>query len=251
MAQTATRRRKSTTSNGNAPAGPRRAAPPNRRGHDGVGRSPVAKAKKAAAKKAATDVVPAVGGSRLARRVATRALKKLANHLVQTGADGLRVAAVKVAEEGREVLQRAASPRLPIQCAVDIAVPVGVAWDQWMCLHEIPEGVDRVSKIERDGDELFGTIDRPGHPDWRAEILDEREEESFAWHSVEGSDCAGLITFHRLSDRLTRIELNLDVLPTSAADALALSTHLAHRRAAFDLRRLKATLELINPDLYG
>jgi hypothetical protein len=33
----------------------------------------------------------------------------------ESGADSVRVAAVKVAGEGREVLQRAASPRLPIQ----------------------------------------------------------------------------------------------------------------------------------------
>ena len=88
------------------------------------------------------------------------------------------------------------------------------------------------------------------HQNFRREIKIRRSGWSFAWRSVQGSDCAGLITFHRLSDRLTRVELNLDVLPTSAADAVTLSTHLAHRRAAFDLRRLKATLELINPDLY-
>jgi uncharacterized membrane protein len=209
----------------------------------------------------AKEVVPAAGGNRMARRAATYALKKIARRMLQSSADSLRlaaesgagsvrVAAVKVAEESREVLQRAASPRLPIQCAVDIAVPVGVAWDQWMRLHEIPEGVDQVKEIERDGDKLFGTIDRPGHPDWHAEILDERDEQSFAWHSLEGSDCAGLITFHHLSDRLTRVELNLDVLPTTAAEAITLGTHLAHRRAAFELRRFKATLELINPDLY-
>jgi uncharacterized membrane protein len=209
----------------------------------------VADAKKATAKKM-TDVVPAASGTGVARRAATHALKKVAHRLLQSGVDGLRVAAVRVTEEGHQVIQRAASPRLPIQCAVDIAVPVRVAWDQWMCLHEIPEGVDRVTDIERDGDELFGTVDRPGHPDWHAKILDERDEESFAWHSLEGSDCAGLITFHRLSDRLTRVELNLDVLPTSAAEAVTLGTHLAHRRATFELRRFKATVQLINPDLY-
>jgi uncharacterized membrane protein len=255
MAQTATRRRKSATRTGSSPAKPRRAAAAHRKHTGSAGPSAVAKAKKA------TDVAPAAKGGRLARRAATHALKRLGSGLLQTGAeslrlpvqsgaDGLQVVAVRVAEESREAIQRMATPQLPIQCAVDIAVPVRVAWAQWMRLQRIPEGVGRVRQIKRDGDELFGRIDRTGHPDWRAEVLDERDGESFAWHSVEGSDCAGLITFHRLSDRLTRAELNLDVLPTSAAEAVALATHLAHRRAAFELRRFKARLELINPDLY-
>jgi hypothetical protein len=67
---------------------------------------------------------------------------------------------------------------------------------------------------------------------------------------VEGSDCAGLATFHRLSDRLTRIELDLDVLPTTPLDTLALSLRLANRRAEAELRRFKARVEFINPDAY-
>jgi hypothetical protein len=58
------------------------------------------------------------------------------------------------------------------------------------------------------------------------------------------------VTFHRLSDRLTRIELDLDVLPTSPAEALTMASHVAHRRAQADLRRFKAHVEFISPDVY-
>lgn len=40
------------------------------------------------------------------------------------------------------------------------------------------------------------------------------------------------------------------MLPTSPTEALTLSLHLAHRRAEADLRRFKAGVEFINPDLY-
>jgi uncharacterized membrane protein len=86
--------------------------------------------------------------------------------------------------------------------------------------------------------------------DWEAEIKDEREDESFAWLSVEGTDVAGLATFHQLSERLTRIELDLDVVPTNPSEAMMLALHLAHRRAEADLRRFKAHVEFINPDVY-
>jgi uncharacterized membrane protein len=114
----------------------------------------------------------------------------------------------------------------------------------------LPEGVHRIEDVERDGDSLIGRTAAPHSTDWSAEIVDEREQESLAWRSVEGSDCAGLVTFHQLSERLTRIELDLDVLPTRPTEAVALGLHLAHRRAEADLRRFKAHVEFINPDVY-
>ena len=97
----------------------------------------------------------------------------------------------------------------------------------------------------------FGRTAGPRSVDWLADVVDEREQESFAWRSVEGSDCAGLVTFHRLSDRLTRIELDLDVLPTGAAEAVSLALRVADRRAETELRRFKAEVEFINPDVYA
>lgn len=141
-------------------------------------------------------------------------------------------------------------PALPMQEAVDIAVPLKFAWERWMELEFLPEGVDRVVEIERDGSELRGRLDG-AQRDWRAEILDEREQESFAWQSTQGSDCAGLVTFHSLSARLTRLELTLDVVPCGLGDAAVLLSHLAHARARRDLRRLKAELELVSPDVYA
>jgi uncharacterized membrane protein len=129
-------------------------------------------------------------------------------------------------------------------------VPVRVAWDHWSALEWLPEGPHTVSDIERDGVNLTGVIDGPRNQDWAGEILDERPEQSFAWQSHQGSDCAGLITFHRLSERLTRVELNLDVIPSTPAQAIGLATRLADRRAQTELRQWKARLELINPDLY-
>src|SRR5947209_4999467 len=125
-----------------------------------------------------------------------------------------------------------------------------VAWEEWMALECLPEGTHVVTDIDRDGDELVGRTDGLRETDWAADVLDERDQQSFAWQSREGSDCAGLVTFHRLSDRLTRIELNLDVVPTTLGEAAQLATRIADRRAETELRKLKARLELINPDLY-
>lgn len=141
--------------------------------------------------------------------------------------------------------------RPPIQAAVDAGVPARIAWQEWSRLQWLPEGVDSVIDVERGRDgELTGCLRGQEEAQWAARILDEREAESFAWESTRGSDCAGLITFHELAERLTRIELSLDVRPVSLAQAAMLSSRLADRRAATDLRRFKARLELISPDSY-
>jgi uncharacterized membrane protein len=142
---------------------------------------------------------------------------------------------------------------VPIQRSIDIAVPLTVAYEEWMKLEFLPEGVHTVRNIRRDGDRLRGRLAGVSRERsrWRAEVREERPEESFAWRSVQGSDCLGLVTFHRLAERLTRLELELDVLPLGPTQAFELVTRIADRRAEADLRRFKAELERISPDDYA
>jgi uncharacterized membrane protein len=171
----------------------------------------------------------------------------IALKLAQLGARVARTATERAGQAGIDALLER---RLPIQVGIDIAAPLQIVWDEWMTFDALTEGVNRLEEVERDGDEIRGTIAGPRARDWAADVVDERPQESFAWRSTEGSDCAGLATFHRLSDRLTRIELDLDVLPKRPGEALSLSTHLAHHRAETELRRFKARVEFINPDVY-
>lgn len=195
---------------------------------------------------------------KLARHLAHRALPGGVDTVAEVSRSGLKrgVRALGIVRQ-RAIAASSTSVdietvnRPPVQSAVDAGVPAAVAWAEWMRLEWLPEGVDRVLKVKRNGDgELTGQLRGDGGHRWAAQILDEREEESFAWESSAGSDCAGLITFHALGERLTRIELSLDIRPVSIAQAVALATRLADRRATADLRRFKARLELINPDLY-
>jgi uncharacterized membrane protein len=187
---------------------------------------------------------------KLARFAARKAAKALAKKTLQASARAVRSAAERGVSAGRDAYEAVVSNQPPVQVSIDVAVPLAVAWEEWMSATSLTEGVHRIEQVERDGDVLTGKIAGPRGVDWEAEIIDEREHESFAWRSVQGTDTAGLVTFHQLSDRLTRIELDLDVLPTNPAQAAALSLHLAHRRAEAQLRRFKAHVEFINPDVY-
>lgn len=186
--------------------------------------------------------------ARLAGRLAWRAARRVAGPALVAGAERLIGAAKNAGEAGEEVLDAAGSRRLPIQRGIDVAVPLPIVWDEWIALVSLPEGAHVVTGIELDGDTLTGSV---RGRDWEAEVLDLRPQQSFAWQSHDGSDCAGLATFHELSERLTRIELNLDVVPTGLGESLQLLTRLADRRAEAELRRFKARVELIDPDVYA
>ena len=218
-----------------------------------------------AAKKGAQSVVHAAEDAspsrskaptptRLARKAAGKMAKKtfksVARKTAEMGADAVRRAADRATQAGRNAIEAGTSQRLPIQLSIDVAVPIHVAWEEWRSWGSLPEGVHRIEDVERDGDALLGHTAGPRSVDWEAEIKDEREDESFAWRSVAGTDVAGLATFHRISDRLTRIELDLDVVPTNPSEAVTLALHLAHRHAEADLRRFKAHVEFISPDVY-
>jgi uncharacterized membrane protein len=188
--------------------------------------------------------------TKLASAAAKKALKAIVRRMGESGAGAVRAVTERGSGATRDALGTALSRRLPVQVSIDVAVPLSFAWDEWMTLEWITEGVHRVVDVEQDGDQLFGELAGPRSTEWVADIVDEREEQSFAWRSIEGSDCAGLATFHRLSERLTRIELDLDVLPTNPAEAASLALGIGRRRANAELRRFKAHVEFVNPDVY-
>ncbi len=227
-----------------------------KRAATGGAKSSARGAKKAAggvAEKAADALKPSAVKHpfrRMATAAALKALKVVGQRVLDAAGEGVRAAADRTAATGKNALDSGLSRRLPIQVSVDVAVPLEFAWDEWMMFEFFTEGVHRIEDVEREGNRLYGRTAPPLPTDWEAEIVDERQYADFAWRSSQGSDCAGLAAFRALSDRLTRIELDLDVLPTNPAETVALGLHLAHRRAEADLRRFKAKLEFTNPDVY-
>lgn len=223
-------KRKRTSASGTARGGSKRAA-----ARDGSKRAVT----RGGSKRAAAAVSP--------KRAAAAAGKKVIGKATKTAARKTLSVARQAIETG---LSKAADSRPPIQAAVDVAAPLSVVWDEWMSFEAFTEGLHRIEGVEREGNELVGHTAGPDAREWRAEIVDEREHESFAWRSVEGTDCAGLITFHRLSDRLTRVDADLDVMPTNPVEVVLLSLRIPNRRAQRELQRFKARVDFINPDVY-
>jgi uncharacterized membrane protein len=136
--------------------------------------------------------------------------------------------------------------RLPIQESIDVAVPVEIAYNQFTQFEEFPEFMHRVEKVEqRDDAHLVWHENIWGvRREWEAEITDQRPNERIAWKSLSGTETTGVVTFHPLSDRLTRIEVNLDFQPHGLLEKSASGFRMSRRALKSDLMRFKAFIAM-------
>jgi uncharacterized membrane protein len=136
--------------------------------------------------------------------------------------------------------------RLPVQEQIDVGVDLETAYDQWTQFEEFPQFMHRVEKVEQVDDEtlmwhenIWGV-----RRAWQAEITDQQPTERIVWQSTDGPKQIGVVTFHRLSDRLTRIEVTLDFQPEGLFEKFASGTRITRRALRSDLMRFKAYVEM-------
>jgi len=140
--------------------------------------------------------------------------------------------------------------RLPIQCSVDVAVPTEVAYDQWTQFEDFPEFMHRVERIEQRDDETIVWHENVWgiKRSWEAQIVQQVPDERIAWRSDSRGGHSGVVTFHELSDRLTRVELNVDLQPQGIFEKMASGMRFHRRAIKTDLQRYKAFVEMRNEE---
>jgi uncharacterized membrane protein len=132
--------------------------------------------------------------------------------------------------------------RMPIQQDIDIGVPVGTVYNEWTQFERWPEFMHRVQQVsQEDESHLSFTTKAWGiTKEFKAEILEQRPEERIKWRVTEGMIHNGVVTFHELAPRLTRVEINLDVEPGSLLEKAARGMRHVTRAVRADLARFKA-----------
>jgi uncharacterized membrane protein len=136
--------------------------------------------------------------------------------------------------------------RMPVQQAVDVGVPLRTAYNEWTQFEEWPKFMHRVARVTQD-DNTHVTVETKIwgiSKTFQAEIVDQRPDERIKWHVSEGPIHAGVVTFHSLSDRLTRIEVSLDLEPGSLLEKAGRGMRYLKRAVRADLARFKAHLEM-------
>lgn len=128
---------------------------------------------------------------------------------------------------------------------IDVEVPVRVAYDQWTQFEEFPRFMEAVEKVEQiDDTTLRWTAKIAGvTKSWTAEITEQSPDQRIAWNATEGAENAGVVTFHRLDDRKTRVTLQLDVEPEGVVESAGDALGFVQRQAKDDLKRFKEFVE--------
>ena len=105
--------------------------------------------------------------------------------------------------------------RMPVQQAVDVAVPLETAYNQFTQFEDWPEFMHRVTRVTQEDDctLAFATKIWGKTKEFKAKIETQRPDERIKWRVSQGITHSGVVTFHELAPRLTRIEVNLDVDP--------------------------------------
>jgi uncharacterized membrane protein len=129
--------------------------------------------------------------------------------------------------------------------SIDVDVPVRTAYDQWTQFEEFPrfmEGVEAVKQLTDTTLEWTAKI-AGVERSWRAEITEQEPDQRVAWKSTSGAQNAGVVTFHRLDDRRSRVTLQLDVEPTGPVETIGDAVGGVERRVEGDLKRFKEFIE--------
>ena len=143
--------------------------------------------------------------------------------------------------------------RMPIQQSVDVAVPIKEAYNHWTQFEEWPTFMHRLESVEQLDDATvafqskFWGIRRR----FEAEIIEQKPDQKIEWDITSGVAHTGVVTFHRLSDRLTRIELTLDIEPSGLVEKAGRGWRFAKRGIRGDLHRFKAYVELSDEPVKG
>jgi hypothetical protein len=114
--------------------------------------------------------------------------------------------------------------RLPVEESVDVVVTIETAYDRFTEFEEYARLLSR------------------------GEVVDERPNERIAWERTDGVGATAVITFHRLSDRLTRVMVTYEHDPQGLIEKTTALLRTSRRALTEDLMRFKVFAEMTEED---
>ena len=132
-----------------------------------------------------------------------------------------------------------------IEQSIEVQVPLSTAYNQWTQFEEFPRFMEGVEEVRQLDDKRLHWIAEIGgkREEWDAEITEQRPDERVAWRSTTGAPNAGVVTFHRLSDDMTKVMLQLDYTPEGMVEKVGDALGIVERRTKGDLERFKEFIE--------
>jgi hypothetical protein len=150
----------------------------------------------------------------------------------------------------------------------DVGVPHRVAYDQWTQYEEWSKifkkesaksgagGHDRRRRSQgEDGNDDGGSGNKdrqvavtakigPSKRQWQTEVVAQRPGRRIEWEAKGGIQAKGVVTFHRLDDRLTHLQVVIQYKPSGFVETIGNFLRMPRRRVRKDLRLFKNFVDL-------
>ncbi|MFF4364718.1 SRPBCC family protein [Streptomyces sp. NPDC001594] len=130
---------------------------------------------------------------------------------------------------------------------IDVGVPVREAYGQWTQFQEFSTFAKGVVSVETADDTTTNWKVKVAKStrSWQANVTEQIPDERIAWttHGAKGT-VRGVVTFHRLTDDLTRVLLVLEYAPKGLIEKTGNLWRAQGRRARLDLKLYRSFLML-------
>jgi len=132
-----------------------------------------------------------------------------------------------------------------IEKSVEVDVPVRTAYNQWTQFEDFPQfmaGVETVKQI--DDTHLHWVADIGGiHREWDSEITEQTPDQRIAWTATDGTENAGVVTFHRIAEGKTKVMLQMTVDGDGLIEKIGEKLGVIKSQVEADMDRFKTMME--------
>lgn len=128
---------------------------------------------------------------------------------------------------------------------IEVDVPINTVYNQWTQFEEFPLFMEDVKSVTQIDDTLLHWVAKVGGraKEWDAEITEQIPDERIAWRSRDGTENAGVVTFHRIDDNRTRVMVQMEYDPEDFLDQAGDWLGVMSRTVEKDLKSFKQFIE--------
>jgi Polyketide cyclase / dehydrase and lipid transport len=149
-----------------------------------------------------------------------------------------------------------------IEESISVGVPHQDAYDQWTQYRDWSKIFKKESAEQKDeqddksrngGGSDHGEDDNelsvtskigPSQRQWQAEVVAQEPGRRIEWEAQGGVQAKGVVTFHRLDDRLTHVQVVIHYVPSGFMETVGNTLRMPRRRVRKDLKLFKNFVDL-------
>ena len=129
--------------------------------------------------------------------------------------------------------------------AIEVDVPVSVAYNQWTQFEELPQFMENVETVTQTDDTHLHWVAEIGgqRREWDAEITYQQPERQITWRATDGKNNTGWVRFERLGDDRARVHVRITWETEGVVEAVGEVVGADERGVKADLQRFKQLVE--------